>query len=82
MNANQVFLKKFSKNLNINNKSSSFCYEKMLEVCTLYFEYCNLFIRKYLFPSIKSLVRHFQYKVRQKSNLVRHLVLPQIFLVR
>ena len=25
MNANQVFLKKFSKNLNINNKSSSFC---------------------------------------------------------
>ena len=50
----------------------------------LYFEYCNLFIRKgslerYLSERINSLVGHFQFMVEQKHNLVGHLILPQIF---
>ena len=53
----------------------------------LYFGYCNLFIRKdllqrYLLKKIKNLVGHLQFIVRQKHNLVRYLILPQIFPVR
>ena len=33
----------------------------MFKVCTLYFEYCNLFIRKDLFSSIKSWAEHLQF---------------------
>ena len=51
----------------------------MLKVCTAYFEYCNLFIRKDYFFSIKSLVGLLQFMVGQKHNLVRHLSLPQNF---
>ena len=43
--------------------------------CTLYPEYCNVFIRKDYFSLIKSLVR-------RKHDLVGHLVLPQIFSLR
>ena len=50
----------------------------------LYFRYWNLFIRKdllerYLLERIKSLVGHVQFMVAQKHNLVRHLILPQVF---
>ena len=50
----------------------------------LYFGYCNLFIRKdllerHLLERIKSLVRHLQFMVGQKPNLVGHLILPRVF---
>ena len=50
----------------------------------LYFGYCNLFIRKdllerYLLERIKGLVGHLQLMVRQKHNLIRHLILPPVF---
>ena len=50
----------------------------------LYFVYCKLFIRKdllerYLLERIKSLLRHLQFMVGQKNNLVGHLILPRIF---
>ena len=63
----------------INTESSRFYAEKMFKVCTLYFEYCNLFIRKDKFSFIKSLVGHFQFMDGQRNNLVGHLILPQIF---
>ena len=49
-----------------------------------YFRYCNLFIRKdllerYWLERIKSFVRHVQFMVAQKHNLVRHLILPRVF---
>ena len=50
----------------------------------LYFAYWNLIIRKvllerYLLERIKSSLRHLQFMVRQKHNLVGHLDSPQIF---
>ena len=51
----------------------------MFKVCTLYFEYCNLFIRKDSLSSIKSLTEHLQFMAGQKRNLVGHFILPQIF---
>ena len=50
----------------------------------LYFAYWDLFIRKvllerYLLERIKSSLRHLQFMVGQKHNLVGHLVLPRIF---
>ena len=53
--------------------------ENVLSVCKLYFEDCNLFIRKGLYYLIKSLVRHLQFIVGRKHNLVGHLILPQFF---
>ena len=47
--------------------------------CTLYYECCNWFITKNWFSWIKSLVGHLQFMVRQKHNLVGHLILPQIY---
>ena len=37
------------------------------------------FLRKDLFPSIKSLVGHLQFFLREKHNLVRHLICLEFF---
>ena len=52
----------------------------------IYFEYSNFLIRKdllerCLLERVKSLVGHLQFMIGQKHNLVRHLILPQVFAV-
>ena len=39
----------------------------------------NTLLQRYLLERIKNLVRHLQFMIRQKHNLLGHLILPRIF---
>ena len=69
-----------------NNLELCFCkvFQYKCFIKKLYFGSCNLLIRKdllerCLLEKIKSLVKHLQFMVWQKHNLVEHLILPQVF---
>ena len=48
-------------------------------MCTLYFEYCNLFIMRNQFSSLKSLGGHLQFIVGQKHNRVGYVIFAPNF---